>query len=48
MFSELGVETGIDIEAMLEVAREFEKVVGRPLPGHVKGAKLFPSNRVFS
>jgi hydroxymethylglutaryl-CoA lyase len=47
MFSELGVETGIDIDAMLEVAREFEKVIGRSLPGHVKGAKLFPSNRVF-
>jgi hydroxymethylglutaryl-CoA lyase len=45
MFSEMGVETGINIDLMLEVAREAEKLVGRPLPGHVKGAKLFPSNR---
>lgn len=45
MFSEMGVETGINLDAMFEVAREAEKLIGRPLPGHVKGAKLFPSNR---
>jgi len=45
MFEEMGVETGINLDAMLEVARQAEDLVGRPLPGHVKGARLFPSNK---
>lgn len=45
MFSEMGVETGINLDAMLEVARQAEQLVNRPLPGHAKHARLFPSNR---
>ena len=32
---EIGVETGVDLERLLEVAREAEKIVGHPLPGKV-------------
>ena len=30
---ELGIETGIDLEAMIECARMAEAIVGHPLPG---------------
>jgi hydroxymethylglutaryl-CoA lyase len=33
--NELGVETGVDLERLLDVAREAEKIVGHPLPGKV-------------
>ncbi|MES3002350.1 MAG: hydroxymethylglutaryl-CoA lyase [Pseudomonadota bacterium] len=33
---EMGVETGVDIEALLESARLAEDIVGHPLPGSVK------------
>lgn len=32
---ELGIETGIDLERLLHVAREAETIVGHPLPGKV-------------
>ena len=32
---EMGVETGLDIDHLIEVAKLAEDVVGRPLPGHV-------------
>ena len=32
---EIGVETGVDLERLLDVAREAEKIVGHPLPGKV-------------
>ncbi|MFM8534866.1 MAG: hydroxymethylglutaryl-CoA lyase, partial [Acidimicrobiia bacterium] len=35
MCEEMGVETGLDIDRLIEVARIAEEVVGRPLPGHV-------------
>jgi len=31
----MGVETGLDVDHLIEVARIAEDVVGRPLPGHV-------------
>lgn len=38
---ELGIETGIDLEALIECARLAEDIVGRPLPGSVmKGGSL--------
>jgi hydroxymethylglutaryl-CoA lyase len=38
---ELGIETGIDLEKMIECARLAEEVVGHPLPGSVmKGGSL--------
>jgi hydroxymethylglutaryl-CoA lyase len=35
MCHELGIETGIDLEKLLDVAREAERIVGHPLPGKV-------------
>lgn len=38
---ELGIETGIDLDALIECARLAEDVVGHPLPGSVKtGGRL--------
>lgn len=38
---EIGVETGVDLERLLEVAREAEAIVGHPLPGKVmRGGNL--------
>jgi hydroxymethylglutaryl-CoA lyase len=46
MLSEHGVETGIDLEAAIEAAREVERCVGRPLPSRLLRAgprtKLHP------
>ena len=33
--NEIGVETGVDLERLLDVARDAEKIVGHPLPGKV-------------
>jgi hydroxymethylglutaryl-CoA lyase len=33
---ELGIETGVDLEALIESARLAEDIVGHPLPGSVK------------
>lgn len=39
--AEMGIETGIDLEAILECARLAENIVGHPLPGSVmKGGSL--------
>ena len=35
MCEEMGIETGLDVEKLIEVAKIAEEVVGRPLPGHV-------------
>ena len=35
MVEDMGVETGIDLEALIEVAREAERIVGRELPSQV-------------
>jgi hydroxymethylglutaryl-CoA lyase len=41
MCNEMGIETGIDLEALLDCARLAEDVVGHPLPGSVmKGGSL--------
>ena len=36
MCEEMGVETGLDLDALIETAHIAESVVGRKLPGHVK------------
>ena len=36
MCEEMGIETGIDLEALVECARLAEDIVGHPLPGSVK------------
>lgn len=38
MLHRMGIETGVDLAALIEVARWIEGVVGRALPGRVKGA----------
>jgi hydroxymethylglutaryl-CoA lyase len=35
MCEEMGIETGLDVERLIEVAKLAEEIVGRPLPGHV-------------
>ncbi len=35
MCEEMGIDTGLDVEKLIEVAKIAEDVVGRPLPGHV-------------
>ena len=35
MCEEMGIETGLDVEKLIDVAKIAEDVVGRPLPGHV-------------
>ena len=41
MCNEMGIETGIDLDALIECARLAEDVVGHPLPGSVmKGGSL--------
>ena len=35
LFHEMGVETGIDLEALLKVAQRAEEIIGRTLPGQV-------------
>jgi hydroxymethylglutaryl-CoA lyase len=42
---ELGIETGVDIEALLESARLAEDIVGHPLPGAVKSGGALSSLR---
>ncbi len=38
LFHELGIDTGIDLEQLLFVARQVEEIIGRPLPGQVMKA----------
>jgi hydroxymethylglutaryl-CoA lyase len=43
MCNEMGIETGVDLEALVECARLAEDIVGHPLPGSVmKGGSLKP------
>jgi hydroxymethylglutaryl-CoA lyase len=35
MVEDMGIETGVDLDAMIEVAREAERLVGRTLPSQV-------------
>jgi hydroxymethylglutaryl-CoA lyase len=35
MFHEMGVETGIDLEALIAASREVQRILGRPLTSHV-------------
>ena len=42
---EAGIETGVDLDRLLEVAREAEAIVGHPLPGKVKQGGSLPHYR---
>ena len=38
LLEESGFDTGIDLEALIAVARRVESVIGRPLPGQIMKA----------
>ena len=38
MLHEMGIETGVDLSALIEASREAQKVLGRPLGSHVLSA----------
>ena len=38
MLHEMGIETGVDLDPLIDVARWAEQLVGRTLPGRVKEA----------
>jgi hydroxymethylglutaryl-CoA lyase len=38
LLHEMGIQTGIDLKALINVARRIEEVIGRPLPGQVMKA----------
>lgn len=40
LLHELGIDTGIDLRALIKVAKKVEEVIGRPLPGQVMKAGL--------
>jgi hydroxymethylglutaryl-CoA lyase len=42
MLNELGIETGMDLDRLIRVARDVERLLGRPLPGQLmrSGARL--------
>jgi hydroxymethylglutaryl-CoA lyase len=42
---EMGYETGVDLEALIDTAKRVEEVVGYPLPGQVM--KAGPSSRRY-
>ena len=35
MLHEMGIETGVDLEALLAASRDVQDVLGRPLGSHV-------------
>jgi hydroxymethylglutaryl-CoA lyase len=43
MLEEMGIKTGVNVEALFEISRNMEKLLGRALPGHTKNARLKPS-----
>lgn len=43
MLHRMGVETGVDLEALMGVSLWLEEEFGRPLPGHLTKAGLFPA-----
>ncbi|MFJ7508906.1 hydroxymethylglutaryl-CoA lyase [Peribacillus simplex] len=45
MCHELGIETGIDLEKLVEVTREAEKILGRELPSKVAKGRTLSSYR---
>ena len=52
LLTELGVETGIDLAALCDAAKDFEQLLGRPLPGQVMHAgprlRRFAADQVLS
>ncbi len=51
MLRQMGYQTGIDLEALIDVAEWTETIFGTPLPGQVMKAGLFPettASRLFS
>jgi hydroxymethylglutaryl-CoA lyase len=54
LLEELGVDTGVDLDKLIQVVWMAEEVLGRPLMGHVskagplpRGSRLYPMNMPF-
>jgi len=45
-FEEMGIRTGIDMDSLLETVEFAERIVGKPLPGHILRAR--PSSSKFA
>ena len=45
---QLGIETGVDLERLVEAARFAERIVGHPLPSKLLAASLHPQPAVAS
>ena len=48
MLRNMGIETGIDVEALIDVANWTETFFDAPLPGQVMKAGLFPESARLS
>lgn len=46
MLHRMGIETGVSIDAMIETARWLEQLIGRPVPGMLVKAGVFPRGSV--
>jgi hydroxymethylglutaryl-CoA lyase len=46
MFERMGVRTGVNLEALIQVAQQAQAVLGRELPGQVM--KAGPADRLYS
>ena len=44
LFEEMGIDTGLDIDSLLECVKIAEALAGKPLPGHVLRAR--PNSRL--
>ena len=42
MLHRAGIETGVDLDALVEVARWISGAIDRPISGHVGGARIWP------
>jgi hydroxymethylglutaryl-CoA lyase len=42
MLNRMGVETGIDLDQLIETSRWLESALGRPVPGALSKAGVFP------
>jgi hydroxymethylglutaryl-CoA lyase len=42
MLNRMGVETGVSINALIETSRWLEEQIGRPIPGMLMKAGVFP------
>ena len=44
MVQDMGIDTGIDLDAMIDAAADAERIVGRQLPSQVLGPAPHPND----